>query len=661
MNYRHFTLIVLFITASLNIAAQVNLSPLFTNNMVLQQQTNAPIWGEAKPGKKVTITTSWDNKTHVTKADEQGKWQTTVATPKAGGPYEILIASGKKKHHVKLKNVSIGEVWICSGQSNMEWRVRNDIKNMKYEISKANYPDVRMITVKHKTSVKPLENFEAERDGWEVCSPETVGEFSAVGYFFGRDLHLAQGVPVGLINSSWGGTLAEVWADAESLMEMPYFHDFVKNMLNPPEDENHQEAQYQESMEKWVRNIQKIDPGYSNNRAVWASLDFNDDSWFDFPVPGIVQRTGLANHNGVFWFRKIIELPADWAGKDLLLKLGRVDDDDISFFNEAVIGHTEGWLSNREYKIPGNLVKAGKNIITVRVTDSGGDGGFSSESKDIVLENESGQKIPLSGIWKAKYALSMSEIPLMPSRAKGNLTEPTVLFNAMINPLIPYAIKGAVWYQGEANAGRAYQYRELLPIMINGWRKYFGKEFQFYIVQLANFGKPETEPTESTWAELRESQFLTAKHLEHTGIVTAIDIGEAYDIHLRNKQEVGRRLTLAARAQTYGENVPFSGPVYKSHKIVGNTIRIKFDHNHRGLITPAGEKLKGFTIAGPDRKFYKADARFEWDEIVVSAPEVEFPVAVRYAWADNPVCNLYNGLSLPALPFRTDDWKGITE
>ena len=185
-------------------------------------------------------------------------------------------------------------------------------------------------------------------------------------------------------------------------------------MVNPPEDENHQEIQYQESMEKWVRNIQKIDPGYSNNRAIWASLDFNDDPWFDFPVPGIVQRTGLANHNGVFWFRKIIELPADWAGKDLLLKYGRVDDDDISFFNEEVIGHTEGWLSNREYKIPGNLVKAGKNIITVRVTDSGGDGGFSSESKDIVLENESGEKIPLSGVWKAKYALSMSEIPLMP-------------------------------------------------------------------------------------------------------------------------------------------------------------------------------------------------------------------------------------------------------
>jgi len=661
MKYYHFIFILFFLTLSFNVAAQVSLSPLFTDNMVLQQQANAPIWGEAKPKKMIVITTSWDNNTQVVMADAQGKWKTTLETPKAGGPYEIIITSGKKKHDVKIKNVLIGEVWICSGQSNMEWRVRNDIKNMKHEISKADYPNLRMITVKQKTSVKPLEDFEAERGGWEVCSSETVGEFSAVGYFFGRDLHLAQDVPVGLISSYWGGTLAEVWADAESLMEMPYFRDFVENMVKLPEDKDEQEVQYKNSMEKWMRNVQKIDPGYSNNKAAWASLTFNDDSWFDFPVPGIIQRSGLADHNGVFWFRKIVEIPADWAGKDALLKLGRVDDDDITFFNGEIIGHTEGWLSNREYKIPGHLVKSGKNIITVRVTDSGGDGGFGGEAKDIVLENQTGQKISLSGVWKAKYALSMSEIPLMPSHAKGDLTEPTVLFNAMINPLVPYATKGAVWYQGEANTGRAYQYRELLPIMINSWRKHFGKEFQFYIVQLANFGKPATEPTESLWAELRESQFLTAKHLEHTGIATAIDVGEAYDIHPRNKQEVGRRLALAARAQTYGEDIPFSGPVYKSHRIVGNTIRIKFDYNHRGLITPAGEKLKGFTIAGPDKVFYKADAWFDWDEVVVSVPEVEFPVAVRYGWADNPICNLYNGLSLPALPFRTDDWKGITE
>lgn len=334
-----------------------------------------------------------------------------------------------------------------------------------------------------------------------------------------------------------------------------------------------------------------------------------------------------------------------------------MDDDDITYFNGVEIGRTEGYNVPRSYKIPANLVKTGKNIITVRVLDSGGNGGIWGNAGSVNIRMDAEHQIDLSGKWKFKISAMLSNMPAAPVRKE---QAPTVLYNAMINPLIPYAVKGAIWYQGESNVGLAHQYRELLPLMINDWRTRWGYNFPFYIVQLASFHELQTEPIESSWAELREAQLITSQTLSNTGLAVLTDIGNAKDIHPKNKQEVGRRLSLLARALTYGEKITYSSPIYKSYQMENGKIRISFDHADGGLKTNDGSTPKGFTIAGVDHKFYWADAKIEGNEIVVSSPHVKFPVAVRYAWADNPLCNVFNGNGLPASPFRTDDWTGIT-
>lgn len=657
MKQKSFLLVFIALTSV--VSAQLSLSPLFTDHMVLQQQTDAPIWGKAKANQQLTVYTSWDANSRTITADGQGLWKTNLATPEAGGPYEIVIKAGKKEQ-IKLQHVLIGEVWLCSGQSNMEWRLRDGLVNQKQEIAAADYPQIRMITVQKAIDFTPVDACKIEDGGWKVCSPETVGAFSAVAYFFGKDIHEQLNVPVGLINSSWGGTVAEAWTASDYLMQMPYFHEYVEKIRQMPTDKVALEKIYQESLKGWLHELNKKDKAFENGQLLWANLQFDDSDWYDFPVPGMAQTVGMTQKNGVFWFRKIIDIPANWSGRDITLSMGPIDDDDFTYFNGELIGKTEGWMSPRNYKIPGKLVKPGQSVLAIRVIDTGGAGGMGGDKENYWMSCSKG-KIDISGDWKAKLSLDIKAVGSVPRRLDGNPNEPTVLYNAMIHPLIPFAIKGAIWYQGESNADRADQYRDLLPLMIGSWREHFGHEFPFYIVQLANFMRLQEEPVESTWAELREAQSLTAQSLGQTGIAVAIDIGEAGDIHPKNKQDVGKRLALAARAQTYGEQIPYSGPVYKSHKIEGNTIRLSFDHTDGGLNTPNGAKLQGFTMAGTDHQFYWADAVIAGDEIIVSCPEVKFPVAVRYAWADNPICNLYNGAGLPASPFRTDSWRGITE
>ena len=313
---------------------------------------------------------------------------------------------------------------------------------------------------------------------------------------------------------------------------------------------------------------------------------------------------------------------------------------------------------NRVYTIPGRLVKKGTATISVRVLDTGGGAGIIGQNKKISLSCGN-DEMDLAGTWKGICSLSNYEMTPLPQNTIGNPNVPTVLYNAMLKPIIPYTVKGAIWYQGESNADRAYQYRELLPLMITDWRQQWGYNFPFYIVQIANYMTPQKGPEESAWAELREAQTFTQR-LDNTAMACIIDIGEANDIHPQNKQEVGRRLGLLARALTYGENVEYSGPQYKANKIEGRTIRLSFDHVASGLKTSDGRSVKGFTIAGLDHKFYTANARIDGKTIVVEAPEVNFPIAVRYAWANNPDCNVYNGEGLPMVPFRTDDWQGLT-
>ena len=657
--------IALLLAGSMSARAQVKLQPLFTDNMVLQQQADVPIWGEDKAGKKVTVTTSWDKRKYTTTTAANGKWKVSVATPKAGGPYSITISDGKT---VRLNNVLIGEVWLCSGQSNMEMPIvgwGNDYFKAEHKDAD-NHPNIRLLQLNLVASMTPDNHFTARNNGWTVCNYTNLAPFSATAYFFGRDLEKHLNVPIGLIQTCWGGTVAEAWTGKESLELDPDFTKGLKNLSEMSASKENAMKKYEADKLQWQKNVDSKDAGMKNGKAVWAAPGFNDKSWMTMKVPGLFSQNGLEKFDGLVWFRHTVDIPSSMKGKALTLRLGSVDDIDVTYFNGVRIGQTEGWAKERVYQIPARLVKAGRNVIAVRNLDTGGDGGLYGKTEQFRLtaDGQKGaekgtQEINLSGEWRYKVSTGMQELPAMPANPHGNPNLPTVLYNAMINPLIPYTIKGAIWYQGEANASRAYQYRDLLPLMINDWRSRWGYRFPFYIVQLANFMARHDHPTESAWAELREAQALTT-NLDNTGVSCTIDIGMEKDIHPSNKQDVGHRLALIARAKTYGQNVEFSGPLYKSYEIMGHCIRIHFDHTTGGLKTNDDRPVTGFAIAGPDHVWHWATATIDGNSVIVSSDKVKFPVAVRYAWADNPACNLYNGANLPAFPFRTDCWNGVT-
>ncbi|QEC51645.1 sialate O-acetylesterase [Anseongella ginsenosidimutans] len=466
----------LIIGAGFSSRADIRLPKLVGDNMVLQRDLPIHVWGWADPGEKIEIT--FHGKSYQATADAAGNWEATLKKMKAGGPYEMVLSGNNR---IELKNILVGDVWVCSGQSNMEWPV-SQAMNPEEEIKNASYPKIRLFTVKKKTSGVPLDDVSGQ---WEECSPESVPGFSAVGYFFGREIHQSEGIPIGLINSSWGGTVVETWISKDGLQGEETFG------------------------------------------------------------------------------------PRAEAVKDL-------------------------------------------------------------SAEEITQPN----------------------------------SQPTLLYNGMIHPLLNFPIKGAIWYQGESNAGRAYQYRDLFPRMILDWRnKWEQDDFPFLFVQLANFRKPLDEPKPSDWAELREAQDMTLA-VKNTGMASAIDIGVADDIHPRNKQEVGRRLALSALSLTYGEKIVDSGPRFKSMKIKDGDVYIRFSSTGEGLKTKGGAKALGeFQLAGEDRQFHWAEAEIVNENTVkVHAEEVTQPVALRFAWQDNPSkLNLYNAEGLPANPFRTDEWPGITE
>jgi sialate O-acetylesterase len=625
------------------------LHPLFTDHVVFQRDVPVPVWGWVEPGQRVKVDLA--SQTVETTADADGKWMAKFGPYPAGGPHELSVTSGTKAQTVK--DILVGDVWICSGQSNMEWPLFA-ANNAQEEIASANHPKLRLFTVPKKIALEPTTSVDAS---WEVCTPETAGQFSAVGYFFGRELQRELNVPVGLIDSSWGGTICEAWVSAGSLKTMKDFESALalieKESANPsklPQD-------FAAAMLTWWK---KSDPG-SNDQPSWADPKFDATSWKTMPLPGHWEGKGLPEFDGIAWFRKEIMLPEGWEGKEIALSLGAIDDRDSTFVNGIEVGHMESWNAPRNYKVPAGVFKAGRNVIAVRVLDTAGLGGFAGPDKDLKLTlsgDDKAEPITLAGDWSFKASTPLGELTSPPEAESNNPNRVTVLYNGMIAPLKPFAIKGAIWYQGESNAGRASQYRTLLPTMIKDWRASFEVgDFPFYIVQLANFMEVRNEPMESGWAELREAQFLATRALPNVGIGLAIDIGDAKDIHPRNKQEVGRRLALSALANAFGKDIECSGPVFKSKEIQGNTVRLTFDHFGGGLASKGSEKLEGFAIAGEDGKFVWADATIEGETVVVSSPKVEKPVNVRYAWADNPICNLYNQVGLPAVPFRTDPPK----
>lgn len=651
-------LLFLMLACAMTAQAQIQLQPMFSDNMVLQQQTNAPIWGEATPGQQVTVTTSWNKKSYTTTADRKGHFKVEVATPKAGGPYQLTIQTPSDSR--TLQNILIGEVWLCTGQSNMEMPLAGwgKIDNYEQEIAHADqYPRIRLLHANRALSPKPVDTIATAADGWAVCSSTTIPEFSAAGYFFAVNLQKALNVPIGLIATNWGGTLAEAWTSEESLMQMPYFRDALEKVRNLPTDVNEQRKQYEREYKAYWENIRQAEEGVKDGNYLWAAPNFDDSEWHTMPQPGNIEENGLSGFDGTLWVRRTIDIPANWEGKALTLSLGPVDDIDNTYFNGVEVGHTEGWFTPRTYTIPADLVKAGTATLAIHIMDTGGDGGLTGKADQLFIACGS-DKQSLAGPWKYKPSLNILDCPPRPVNMAGNPNVPTVLYNAMLHPFVGYALRGAIWYQGESNVDRAFQYRELLPLMINDWRTQWNRPLDFYIVQLANYMRQQTAPEQSAWAELREAQMWTAEHLERTGIACAIDIGMERDIHPKNKQEVGRRLALSALAQTYGKKIAYSGPRYTHYQIEGSTIRLHFDHAD-GMKLPTAPS---FTIAGADQQFHWAKARVEGNTIVVWADEVAFPVAVRYAWANNPPTEslVYNADGLPMYPFRTDQWPGTT-
>jgi sialate O-acetylesterase len=632
------------------IFADVRLPKILGSNMVLQRNQELKIWGWADKGEKVTV--HFNEVVQSTRADREGRWLVTLPAMKAGGPYSMKI---RGRNIIELENILIGDVWICSGQSNMEFPVQSS-NNAEEEASHADYHGLRLFTVPNNVQFEPADDIP---DGeWLECNPETVLPFSAVGYFFGRDIHRELKVPVGLISTNWGGTVIETWISMEAISTVPDFEQQVKVLRDF--DVEKAVAQKRAELQAIIEKYAADQPGIQDGRAIWADPELKMEGWGKMDLPGLWEGRGLDGLDGIVWFRHEFYLPAEVAARGITLELGRIDDSDQTWVNGNKTGETvQKYNQDRFYPVPPEYLKEGRNVIAVRVEDTGGGGGFHGDPLNMKVVSED-FVIPLAG--ECDFRVSPAELKLDYQNLIGPNQYPTLLYNGMIHPLLNFPIMGAIWYQGESNAGRAYQYRRLLPLMIEDWRKHWNEpDFPFFIVQLANFMAPPEEPGESAWAELREAQSMTLS-LPKTGMAVIIDIGEADNIHPRNKQDVGKRLALSALKVAYGMDVVSSGPVFREMRIEGPEAILSFDQVGSGLVCrDRYGYLKGFAVAGADRVFHWAKAYIEGDRVRVSCDEVKVPVAARYGWADNPDdVNLYNMEGLPASPFRTDDWPGIT-
>jgi len=638
-----FVLLALLAGSVSDVHAEVALPYILSDNMVLQRDVPLNIWGWAGPGEKVTVMLNGQKVSVKTAAD--GTWITHLKSIPAGGPYELTVSG---KNSIVLKNILAGDVWICSGQSNMEWPLAQSRHWQTDKNSTANSM-LRLFYVPKNMSMKPLDNTKETR--WEVCDEKSAAGFSAVGYYFGMQLNKQLNIPIGLINTNWGGTDIETWTSLETMYADKDYTTTIDNMktLNLEELDKLANQQYL----AWQQAIEKLDPGVVEK---WFLPETKVDGWQQMTLPQAWEGAGLPSLDGVVWFRNDFVLSAGEAGKDATLSLGPIDDNDECYVNGKLVGKTNQYDTPRVYKLPAGLLKEGVNMIIIKVIDTGGGGGLWGNDEQLFVET-GGNRISVAGDWRYKVAL---DLPAQRSVSSPN-SYPSLLYNGMIHPLIKFPIKGAIWYQGENNAGNYIKYRTLFPAMISDWRSRWNLgNFTFLFVQLANYMEPAETPQNSSWAGLREAQTLTLK-LPQTGMAVIIDIGERKDIHPRNKDEVGYRLSLAALKMAYGKELVYSGPLYKSMELKGNSIVISFDHVGSGLV--AKDKygyLKSFTIAGSDGIFEWSKAEITSDnKVVVSGSTVKNPVAVRYAWADNPDdANLYNQEGLPASPFRTDDGEG---
>ena len=616
-------------------AAPPQVNSYFSDHAVLQRGVEIPVWGTAPDGDTITVRFG---KQTVSTIAENGRWSVKLKAMKASSkPLKMTISNAEGGIRV-LSDILVGDVWVASGQSNMERQLgprsgQKEIVGWKEAAASANDPLIRQYYIPLNNSVVPLEDGQGT---WSVCSPETASDFCGVGFFFIRDLYEAENVPMAMIHTAWGGTPAEAWTSLEQLKTVPAYADLAQTVERLATNPSALEG----LREDWLMNH---DAGTKN---AWWKEAVSSGGWRGVEVPAYFEEMGLHDFDGIVWFRQEFDLPAALAGKPATLQLGEIDDSDSTWINGKLIGETDGWNTPRSYSVPAGVLKAGRNVIAIRVIDTSGKGGWGAGSDPLELVF-SEQKVSLAGKWQAQVGTPLTAGATFYLRGKLNQNSPATLYNAMIYPILPQPIKGVIWYQGESNNDRAGDYKELFAAMIRDWRERWNcGDFPFLYVQIA----PHNQMT----PELRESQRLVLDEVPNTAMVITVDVGDAGDIHPARKAPVGARLALAARALAYGDNVEFSGPLYESMCIENGRAVIHFAHVGGGLDVRDGA-LRGFEIAGADGHFVPAVAQVIGDTVAVSSESVDVPVAVRYGWSNVPDLNLFNTEGLPASPFTTEN------
>lgn len=653
MKYLAFTFLLFL---SVNSYSQLRVAKIFSDNMVLQRDVKIPIWGWANKGEKIKMI--FAGQSYYTNA-ANGKWEFTLPAKPAGKRYGILIQGKNEK--IAFHNITYGDVWLCGGQSNMEWFVEN-ATNGQDEVNNANNPNIRLFDVPHKIASKPLRDI--EKGSWQVCSPKSVKQFSAVGYFFGRNLQEELKIPIGLISDNYGGTVIETWMSPDAFEDMPVYQKQIAQLSAEKAEKDQKETA--SKFKLWLENFASKDQGKKGTDYVWKDLDFAQAPTIE--LPNQWESSGIEamkNLDGVVWFEREFILNKKQLAEKAELSLGPIDDSDITWINGKKVGETKNrWNKDRVYSVESGILKEGKNTIVVRVEDYLGGGGIYGKSSKLFIRFQNQKNIPLAGKWYYKIGYTTTE-PMPSGGDFGPNSAPTLLYNGMIAPIQKFPIKGVIWYQGETNTYRAVEYKELKIKWIRNWRKLWNQsDMPIIWVQLANYQAPDKEPKESAWAELREAQ-QNALSEPHTAMITAIDLGSTTTIHPLNKQEVGRRLALAALEETYHQKTAYKSPRFlKIAKKKRKYIDLIFQDVDGGLVSQrANEPIAGFSIAGKDHVFHWAKAKIISDnKIRIYIPKHFKLMAVRYAWANNPQpADIYNKKGFPLLPFRTDNWKLSTQ
>lgn len=627
--------------APVSASAKVHLQNFITDSMVVQQQSLWKISGRSEGGK-VTVTASWDNTPATVYANEDGSFCAELRTPKAGGPFTVTFDDGEA---TVLRDIYSGEVWLCSGQSNMEMPVEGwgKVQNYKQEVANARHPEIRFLQIKKQTAYSPQPDTEVNMGGWRTCTPSTVADFSAIAYFYAREMSKRLGVHVGVIDCTWGGTPAEAWTSFEGVCSVEGFETETSMLKASGFDKDRIKADYDKMIDEMVRPA--LTAGDGTGGSAYSTGQPDKRALPAMSVPGAWENSVLPGLDGIVLLQREITIPAEWEGKPLTLRLGAIDDEDITYFNGVRIGSGSGWNVARTYTVPGNMVKAGKSVISIRVTDYGDGGGIYCSPDELRAEQDSAA-ITLAGEWSYKVLADFAKLPKKPVSPESS-GYPTVLYNAMLHPLHTLPIKGVLWYQGCANVGRARQYSTLFRQLINDWRSLWqNEELPFYFVQLAGYLKQQAIQPESEWAALRQAQ-ADALQLRNTGMAVAIDIGDQNDIHPKNKQEAARRLALIALKNTYGcKDIIDKAPALKSCKMNGNKAVLAFDSS----IVVDGESPQGFIVLADDGKWTMPD------KVETSGKKIKIEAntgikAIKYNWADYPNGNLKGTTCLPVAQF----------